>query len=86
MIAFPFLLIEPAVKAGIKVPENDDAVDKLDQLRETHPHWFVYCTLQLGNPMPSPDSHWNNAEVIAKLSDEEIKKVTVEDLIQLGFE
>ena len=86
MIAFPFLLIEPAVRAGISVPEDEDAVDKLNQVRETHPHWFVYAALQLGAPMPSPTAHWDNAEIIAKLSLEEIKVITVVDLLALGWQ
>ena len=41
MIAFPELLIEPAKKAGIKVPDNVSKYDKQDFM-----HWHVFCTVQ----------------------------------------
>lgn len=83
MIAMPELLAEPASDAGISIP--DEIPEDLDSIRETHTHFFVYCMMQLGAPMPSPTSHWENAKVIAQLSDEEIIKVTPAILEEKGF-
>ena len=87
MIASLTQLLKPAADAGIKVPENVsyDALDNLNDFRESHTHFFVYCMMQLGAPMPSASAHWENAKVIAALSDEEIKMVTGPQLLEQGF-
>jgi hypothetical protein len=33
----------------------------------------------------TPGEHWKNAEIIAKFTDEEISKATLEDLLAKGF-
>jgi len=80
MIAFPAMLIEPAKKAGIKIPDNVDDYDK-----EKFAHFFVFCFAQLGQSMPYPSAHWDNAKIIASFSDEEIKLVTGKMLLEKGF-
>ena len=92
MIAFSGLLLAPAKEAGIKTP-SDDEIDKVDNgvesleiFKEKYPHWFVYCILQLGSPMPNPDSHWKNAKIVSSFGDDEIKKVTMEMLFDKGWE
>ncbi|RJQ30280.1 hypothetical protein C4565_00415 [Candidatus Parcubacteria bacterium] len=77
---FPEMLVEPAKKAGMKVPKD---VDNYDQ--EKYPHFFVYCTMQLGTPMPFPGCHWDNAKIVASIPVDKIKKVTVFDLKEMGF-
>ena len=81
MIAFPELLIEPAKKAGIKVPDNVSKYDKQDFM-----HWHVFCTVQLGASMPNWTVHWENARVIANIPEEEINKVTYQDLLSKGLQ
>ena len=81
MIAFPDMLLAPAQEAGIKTPPSTEAYDKNE-----FPHFFVYASIQLGSPMPTPTSHWHNARVIAELDKEKIKTLTFEDLQALGIE
>ncbi len=80
MIAFPGMLIAPAQKAGMKVPSNPDNFKC-----EEFPHFQVFCNVQLGASMPSPDSHWENAKVIAEIPDNEIMIVHMSDLISRGL-
>lgn len=79
MIAFPSMLIEPAKTAGMKVPNDPDDYDA-----EYFPHFDVFIKYQLGRRMPAPSSHWNNAKIIAAIPDDEIKKVTLGKLAELG--
>lgn len=80
MIAFPSMLLEPARKAGIPVPENPDKFDP-----EKFPGFAVFCNVQLNRGMPNFDAHWRNAEVIAQVKDEDLRKVTLAELINLGL-
>jgi hypothetical protein len=59
MIAFPFLLLEPAREAGMKIPN-----DPYNYNPEEVPHFHVFCILQLGRPMSSPTDHWDNAHIV----------------------
>jgi len=74
------MLISPAEKAGMKVPP-----DVNDFEGGEYPHFAVYCNIQLGSPMPHPTAHWDNAEVIAAVSDDKIKSVTFNDLVAAGL-
>ena len=86
MIASTPILCAAAKEAGIDVPKGVDFDgDNLSSFRESHPHFFVYVTLQLGAPMPSAAAHWDNAKVIAAIPDDRITKVTVKELKELGF-
>jgi hypothetical protein len=80
MIAFPELLVAPAKTAGIKVPEDVDNYNK-----ENFPHFYIFCTLQLGARMPTPNSHWLNAKIIAEIPEAKIKFVTLENLMEMGW-
>lgn len=81
MLAFPEMIVEAAYEAGIEVPNNFHDYDK-----DKYPHWFVFCQMQLGQPMPNPNSHWENAKVIAAIPDDQIKTVTPEQLCELGLQ
>ena len=81
MLAFPEMLVDPAVKAGIKVPEDIEKYNPKD-----FPHWEVFCNAQLGVAMPTPYCQWENAQVIATIPENEIMKVTHQDLLNLGFQ
>ena len=80
MIIFPKMLVASAEAAEMKVPEDADSFN-----REEYPHFAVYCNFQIGRPiLNSMSSHWSNAGVIAGISDDEIMKVTMADLMKLG--
>lgn len=80
MIAFAGMLMSAAEKAGMKVPPNADEFD-----RDEFPHFNVFCAVQLGASMPYPGCHWDNAKLIADLSDDEIKTITHTELVDRGL-
>lgn len=79
MIAFERPLAACAENAGIKVPADLENYNPEDYV-----HWHIYRMTQLGAPLPYPSAHWDNAVVIAKLSEEQAKTVTFRDLEELG--
>lgn len=80
MMAFPGMLVGPAKKAGIKVPDNPEEFD-----RNEYTHFFVFCQMQLGRRMPYASCVWDNAEIIASIPDEEIKKVSTTSILAMGY-
>jgi len=79
MIYFEEMLYNAAEEAGMKTPTKE-GWDK-----EEYPHFHVFCFMQLGESMPYSGCHWDNAKVIADLTDEEIKTITVDGLLDRGF-
>ena len=79
MLIYPYMLTDAATQAGMKVPDDPENFDK-----GVYPHFFVFCNVQLNRPVEHGE-HWENAKVIAKIPDEQITKVTVQDLIDLGL-
>lgn len=82
MIAFPSMLIPAAREA--KMPCPDDVEDIADFDKNQYPHFFVYCMLQLCRPI-GWGNHWNNAKIIARVPEENLKTMSEEDFIKLGF-
>jgi len=80
MIAFPSMLIKPADAADMMVPVDPDNYNK-----DEYPHFYLYCQCQLGQPMPSWTSHWDNAKIIASIPIDKIKTIKWNELLQLGF-
>lgn len=80
MLAFPSMLTSAAEQAGMKFPSDPD-----DFSPEEFPHFQVFCSVQLGRRMNHLSEHWDNAKVIAAIPDEEIKKVSLDDLIDRGL-
>lgn len=80
MIALPVLLVEPAQVAGMKVPADPDEFDP-----EEFPHFYVFLACQLGASMPDWSAHWDNAKVVAAVSEDRIREVTWEQLQANGF-
>jgi hypothetical protein len=80
MFAFPGMLVEAAIKAGMKVPNDPDSFDANE-----YPHFLVFCTVQLGTSMPYPGVHFDNAKVVASIPNDQITKVTLSDLISAGL-
>ena len=79
MMLFPSMLVPAAELAGIKVPENPDDFDK-----NQFPHFAVFCTLQLARPMQSGE-HWENAEIIAKITEQDVKTKDLEFFLGKGL-
>ncbi len=80
MIAFPSMLVGCAKEAGIDVPDDIENYDP-----ESYMKWHIYNIVQLGQSLPYPSAHWHNAKVIAELSEQELKSVTFDDLIEKGL-
>jgi len=81
MFAFPGMLVTYAKAAGMSVSANPDR----RFTNERYPHFAVFCAAQLGQPIRSLDDVQENANIIAGLSEEEVKRATLLDLIQRGF-
>lgn len=77
-LMFPGLLLNHIKDSGIKVPEDLENYNI-----EDYPHWHVYKVLHLGANLPA-GALGENAKIIGKLSIEEVMKVTVQDLENLG--
>ncbi len=80
MIIFPSMLIPAAEKAGIKVPPNPDKFDSKE-----FPHFAVFCNAQLCRATAYHGEHWENAKLIADISEDDIKTITWDKLREMGF-
>ena len=76
----PELLIPAAKSAGIKLPNDLENFDS-----EQYPHWHVLCIVMLGMPLDTRTEHFDNANIIALFSNEEILQATMNDLIDKGL-
>lgn len=91
MIAFVGMLVEPAIKAGISVPEVEEfAIDDPGLLenpdfRKKYLRFWIFLVMQLGRPLPFPTAHWENAKIVYKISRDELKTITPGDLMERGF-
>jgi len=87
MIAFPGMLLEPARQAGMATPSAPrwDGED-LESIKDEFPHFYVFCRLQLGRSMSSWNEHWENAEVIADIPEDELKQMDPMDFIRRGVQ
>lgn len=81
MIAFPKMLVSAAKAAKMKVPKDPDEFPK-----EKYPHFWIFCAIQLARPMRSPGEHWENAKIIAEISEEKLKTMTFADFISAGVQ
>ncbi len=75
------MLVNPAREAGISVPDDPENYDT-----EVYPHWNVYCSVQLGSPMPNWSCHWENARVVSHVPLSEITSITLEQLLERGLQ
>jgi hypothetical protein len=74
------MLIEAAKQAGMKVPKDQDAFDPMK-----FPHFHVFCNVQLGRAMTSWTEHWDNAKVVAKISEKKLTTITLPEIIKMGL-
>ncbi len=80
MKAFVSMLVDPAQKAGMKVPPDPENYDKGEYV-----HFYVFEHCQLGQPMPYPGCDFDNAKLIAELSEDEVRGITYPELVDKGF-
>lgn len=80
MLAFPSMLTSAAEQAGMKFPSDPD-----DFSPEEFPHFHVFCAVQLGRRMGQLNEHWDNAKVVAAVSDDDIRSISLADLIDNGL-
>lgn len=82
MIVFRSMLLPAAKQAGMSIPElgKDEVFDPTK-----FPHFAVFCAVQLNRPVAYHGEHWENAKIIAALSVEEVKKITLKQLIDKGL-
>lgn len=85
MIAFPGMLVSACEAAGIAVPPETSSMAAVEKHSDEFPYFFVFCMTQLCRPIRWGE-HWENAHVIASIPREEITSVTLEQLIEKGFE
>lgn len=76
MMAFPCMLVKAAQQAGMKVPNDPD-----DFSAKEYPHFHVFCAIQLYRPMRAGE-HWENAKIIASLSNERVLNITLGELLE----
>lgn len=66
--------------SNLKMPENFEEYDP-----EEYPHFHVFMIMHLGQ-LIEISALKDNANIISAISDEDIKKITPEDLFNLGLE
>ncbi len=81
MIVFAGMLLSAAEKAGMAVPPDPDEFEA-----DSYPHFHIFCIAQLARPMSNWNEHWDNAKVIAALTPEECKTITLEQLMDRGLQ
>ena len=79
MLIFPGMLIDPARRAGMAVPDNPDNFEA-----SQYPHFTVFCNYQLGRSM-LPGDHWENAKVIANLALDKVTTITYKELEDMVY-
>lgn len=47
---------------------------------------LFFCQLQLGRSMSDWSQHWRNAEIIAKIPEDQLKTMQLKDFEALGME
>lgn len=83
MIATTTLLVKPAEQAGIKIPGDPTLWNEKDP---RYLRWTVFCNAQIGRSLPHPTAHWDNALVISRIPENELKELTMEQLVAKGFQ
>jgi len=68
-------LVDAARAANIDVPSNLYNYDKSE-----FPFWNFYCLIQIDRPMPSANSHYYNARIVADIKPKLIADMTFADV------
>lgn len=80
MMLYPGMLVAAAEQAGMEVPADPDHYDATK-----YPHFDIFCILQLGRSIRWGE-HWDNAKVLASIPIEKLNLMTIDQLIEMGFE
>jgi hypothetical protein len=79
MFCFAEMLLPHIKDSKISLPEDLNVYS-----RRRYPHWHIFKATHLGVAI-DPSTLAGNADIVAKLTDEEVKTVTIEDLIAKGM-
>lgn len=79
MFAFPGMFGPHIKDSNLKLPEDFESYNP-----EQYPHFHVFMLTHLCQPIEIQALE-DNANIIAAISDDEIKKVTFEQLIEKGI-
>jgi hypothetical protein len=82
MIVSMEALVEPAKRAGMRVPDLSKA-EAFDE-RE-YRHFAVFCWIQSCLPIGGHRERWWNARVIAKVPEESIMGMSLGKIVALGI-
>ena len=78
-MVFPSMLTPAAEEAGMPFPPDPDNFEP-----EDFPHFHIFCSVQLCRAMEWTE-HWDNAKVLVKIPEEELKTLTLEGLLEKGL-
>jgi hypothetical protein len=79
---FPGMIAQAATNAGMKVPANPDDMGSWEL--DDFPHFAFFCIVQLGVQI-TWGNHWHNAEIIANIPEDKLRKMDYDQLYELGF-
>ena len=79
VFCFPKMFANHIMDSDLKQPQDFDNYNP-----EEYPHFHVFMLLHLANPIDVMTLK-DNANIIAKVSDEEIKNITIEQLFNMGL-
>lgn len=77
-------LIEPALAAGMILPDNIDR-RQYGLGRRDCKYFYRFCDFQLNIPMPNIHCVWHNACVVAKIPKDHLYDTTWPELKKMGF-
>lgn len=79
MLIYPSMIAGAAERAKMRVPADVDNY-KPDEF----PHFHFFCCAQLSKRM-TPGAHWENANIIAAIPEDELRTVTFQQLLDKGY-
>jgi hypothetical protein len=78
------MLVRHAEQAGMKAPTVKQA-DMGEYDPNEFPHFTVFATLHLGRRIPFPSAVSGNASLIAGIPEDQIRTVTVGEVLEMGY-
>ena len=78
MFMFPGMFYNHIKDSKLKMPSDFENYNP-----EEYPHFHVFMLAHLGQPIDIPELE-NNANIIAEIPEEDIKSVTIDDLMEKG--
>lgn len=79
VFCFPEMFKVHIKDSNLKLPKDFEKYN-----REEYPHFYIFIELHCARPI-NINTLKDNANIIASISDEEIKKVTIEQLLKMGL-